>query len=71
MKDLTRILQDYCVANNITYHYGIKAHLNLLEGNQVANEVYMLHEPSVYTLTRTILKQGTRIILYRWFILNC
>lgn len=46
MKDLTRVLQDYCADNNIVYHYGIKRHLNLLEGNQVEGEVYMLHEPS-------------------------
>ena len=46
MKDFTRVLQEYCVANDISYHYGRKANLNLLQSDLLADKVYLLHEAS-------------------------
>lgn len=62
MKDIVRILQDIAEGNNITYHYGKKAALNLLEApsEMDADTVYLLHEftnrKSEYNTT------GTKII---------
>lgn len=46
MKDFTRTLQGYCVANDISYHYGRKASLNLLQSDTLEDKIYMLHEAS-------------------------
>lgn len=46
MKDFTRTLQEYCTANSISYHYGRKANLNLLQSDLDEGKVYMLHEAS-------------------------
>jgi hypothetical protein len=44
MKDIVRILQDICNDKGITYHYGKKAALNLLDGSLDADKVFLLHE---------------------------
>jgi hypothetical protein len=44
MKDIVRILQDIATDNNIIYHYGKKAALNLLDGALEPTNIYMLHE---------------------------
>lgn len=44
MKDIVRILQDIALDNNLTYHYGKKAALNLLDGSADAGTTYLLHE---------------------------
>jgi hypothetical protein len=44
MKDIVRLLQDVAVNNGITYHYGRKAALNLLDGSADAGTIYLLHE---------------------------
>lgn len=44
MKDIVRILQDIALDNNLTYHYGKKAALNLLDGSAEADTTYLLHE---------------------------
>ena len=44
MKDFTRILQEYCDANSISYHYGRKQNLNLLQSDLIDGQIYMLHE---------------------------
>lgn len=60
MKDIVRILQDIAEAKQLTYHYGKKAALNLLDGSLDASQVYLLHEftnrKSEYNST------GTRIV---------
>jgi len=60
MADIVRILQDVAESNNLVYHYGKKAALNLLEGTLDATKIFMLHEftnrKSEYNTT------GTRII---------
>lgn len=57
MKDFTRVLQEYCGANNISYHYGRRANLNLLNSDITDGQVYMLHEASPrkaeYNTTKT------------------
>jgi len=57
MKDIVRILQDIAIANNIIYHYGKKAALNLLDGSLEPTSIYMLHEftnrKSAYNTTGT------------------
>ncbi|RZJ75863.1 MAG: hypothetical protein EOO45_04255 [Flavobacterium sp.] len=44
MKDIVRILQDIAENNNLIYHYGKKAALNLLDGSLDADKVFLLHE---------------------------
>lgn len=60
MKDIVRILQQIAEGKNLTYHYGKKAALNLLEGSIEADTTYLLHEftnrKSEYN------RSGTRII---------
>ena len=46
MKDFTRVLQEYCVANDISYHYGRRSNLNLLQSDLLADKIYLLHEAS-------------------------
>lgn len=44
MKDFTRILQDYCNANSISYHYGGKANLNLMLSDTIVGQIYIFQE---------------------------
>lgn len=44
MKDIVRILETICADSGITYHYGKKAALNLLDGSAEADKIYLLHE---------------------------
>jgi len=44
MKDFTRTLQDYCNANDISYHYGSRADLNLMFSDAVVGQVYLFQE---------------------------
>jgi len=44
MKDIVRILEGIALNNNLTYHYGKKAALNLLDGSAEAENTYLLHE---------------------------
>ena len=44
MKDIVRILQDIAEGQNLTYHYGRKAALNLLDGSLSADTIFLLHE---------------------------
>lgn len=44
MKDIVRILEEIAIVNNLTYSYGSKAVLNLLEGSVDADTTYLLHE---------------------------
>ncbi|MCR5863057.1 hypothetical protein LRS05_13385 [Flavobacterium sp. J372] len=44
MKDIVRILQQIAEDKNLSYHYGKKAALNLLEGSLEADTTYLLHE---------------------------
>lgn len=44
MKDIVHILQDIALNKNITYHYGKKAALNLLDGTLEADTIFLLHE---------------------------
>lgn len=44
MKDIVRILQDIALDKGITYHYGKKAALNLLDGTLDADKIFLLHE---------------------------
>lgn len=61
MKDFTRILQEYCNSNSISYHYGRRANLNLLNSDIDAGKVYMLHEASprkaVFNSTKTFVEK--------------
>lgn len=64
MKDIVRILQDIATDKNITYHYGKKAALNLLEGSLDVSEIYMLHE---FTNRRSEYNSfGTAIVSYSY-----
>lgn len=44
MKDIVRILQDIALDKGITYHYGKKAALNLLDGTLDTDKIFLLHE---------------------------
>ena len=44
MKDIVRILQTIGESHNLTYHYGKKAALNLLDGTLEPDKVFLLHE---------------------------
>ncbi|PZR24430.1 MAG: hypothetical protein DI539_00190 [Flavobacterium psychrophilum] len=44
MKDIVRILEGIALDNNLVYHYGKKAALNLLDGSAEAATTYLLHE---------------------------
>lgn len=44
MKDIVRILEGIALDNNLVYHYGKKAALNLLDGSAQAATIYLLHE---------------------------
>lgn len=44
MKDIVRILEDIAVQQQLEYHYGKKAVLNLLDGSAEADKIYLLHE---------------------------
>ena len=44
MKDIVIILRDIAEGKNITYHYGKKAALNLLDGTLDAENIFLLHE---------------------------
>ena len=44
MRDIVRILQDIAIDNNLIYHYGKKAALNLLDGTLEPTNIYLLHE---------------------------
>lgn len=45
MKDLVRIMQEYCNTNNISFHYGSESHLNLLDGDIDSEQIYLLLFP--------------------------
>lgn len=57
--DIVRILEDIATAKGITYHYGKKAALNLLQGTTDAGIIYLLHEftnrKSEYNQTGTMI----------------
>lgn len=61
MKDFTRILQEYCDANSISYHYGRTSNLNLLGSDLLDGQVYMLHEASprraIMNTTKTLIEK--------------
>lgn len=42
--DIVRILQNLAESNQLEYHYGKKAALNLLDGSAEAGKIYLLHE---------------------------
>jgi len=44
MTDIVRILQTVAESQNLTYHYGKKAALNLLDGTPEADTIFLLHE---------------------------
>lgn len=44
MKDIVRILQTIAEEKTITYHYGKKAALNLLDGTLDQDKIFLLHE---------------------------
>jgi hypothetical protein len=44
MKDIVYILQDIALSKNLTYHYGKKAALNLLDGTLEPEKIFLLHE---------------------------
>lgn len=44
MKDIVRILQTIAEGHNLTYHYGKKAALNLLDGTLDDENIFLLHE---------------------------
>lgn len=44
MKDIVRILKNIGESHNLTYHYGKKAALNLLDGTLEPRTIFMLHE---------------------------
>lgn len=44
MKDIVRILQTIGESHNLTYHYGKKAALNLLDGTLDPEKIFLLHE---------------------------
>ena len=44
MKDIVRLLESIALDNNLVYHYGRKAALNLLDGSAEAETTYLLHE---------------------------
>ncbi|MFL9845075.1 hypothetical protein [Flavobacterium rhizosphaerae] len=59
MKDIVRILEEIAEDKGITYHYGKKAALNLLDGTAEAGKTYLLHE---YTKRRSEYNtSGTKI----------
>lgn len=47
MADLVRILETFCTANNVQFHYGNKSHLNLIDaGSDLApNKIHFLLFP--------------------------
>jgi hypothetical protein len=60
MKDIVRLLQDIATSKGITYHYGKKAALNLLDGTLDANTIFLLHE---YTNRKSEYNtSGTKIV---------
>ena len=44
MKDIVRILNSLALQNNLEYHYGKKAALNLLDGTVEPGRIFLLHE---------------------------
>ena len=64
MRDIVRILQEVAEQKQLTYHYGKKAALNLLDGTLDKTEIYLLHEftnrKSEYNST------GTRIVAHNY-----
>jgi hypothetical protein len=44
MKDIVHILRDLALSNNLEYHYGKKAALNLLDGSLDPAKIFLLHE---------------------------
>lgn len=44
MTDIVRILQTIAESRNLTYHYGKKAALNLLDGTLEPDTIFLLHE---------------------------
>lgn len=58
--DIVRILQNLAESNQLEYHYGKKAALNLLDGSAEAGKIYLLHE---YTNRKSEYNSsGTKII---------
>lgn len=58
-KDIVRLLQDVAINHGLTYHYGKKAVLNLLDGTAEPDKHYFLHE---YTNRRSAYNSsGTQI----------
>lgn len=59
MKDIVRILEDVAISKELTYHYGKKAALNLLDGSAEEGKIYLLHEftnrKSEYNSTGTLI----------------
>lgn len=47
MKDITRAFEKWCESKNISYNYGQRANLNLLNGNCVDSKVYFLHDTNI------------------------
>ena len=45
MRDLVRILEEYCEDNDIQFEYGSEQHLNLIQGDIDNNRIYLLLFP--------------------------
>lgn len=65
MRDLVRILEEYCAANNIEFKYGSESHLNLLQGDMDPEQIYLLLFPFN---RRSIQGPGSLVVQGRRFI---
>lgn len=62
-QDIVRILEDIATSNELVYHYGKQAALNILDGD-LTGDIYLLHE---FTNRKSEYNQsGTRIIAYNY-----
>ena len=63
--DIVRILEQYCLNNNITFSHGRKSNLNLLKSNLNENEIYLLNEPTQRTQQANSLNTRVGSIVYK------
>ena len=64
MKDIVTLLREIAGAHQLTYHYGKKAVLNLLDGTLEADKIVLLHE---FTNRKSEYNEsGTKIVAARY-----
>ena len=64
MTDIVREFEQYCADNSIIFHYGEESHINLIESNNLATQIYLLMFPPERSLLSGQIGQSFRQYRY-------